>query len=100
MIPQINSALFTYENSARRNMQCEPFDFDLKGHKWTLNDGWTMIGWCRNPPMMSLKNKESSWYIYVGLMVEDPEGERYWWHWMLARGEESLTDWNDHEWPL
>jgi hypothetical protein len=75
-------------------MMADPFMPTDTG--WEMETGWEVIGWCENPPAC-YRNKVER--FYVGLMLQAPDGNDYWWHWMLARGEKAITDWRDSEWP-
>ena len=74
----------------------DPFEYDINDG-WHLERGWQIVGWCEAPPMWDRNPNER---YYVGLMLEAPDGNDYWWHWMLARGVEAIKDWRASEWPM
>ena len=92
---RLPSSRFTCEKSARYNRQADPFDSTDDG--WRLEIGWEVVGWCENPPAW---NKNTYGMYYVGLMLQAPDGNDYWWHWGLSRGLDALKDWRKYEWPI
>lgn len=86
---------FRHGNSARRNMQADPFE--PREGWWGLEAGWEVVGYTEHPPKWDRRHEELT---YAGIMLQSPRGEEMWWHWYLARGKKAFTDWRWEEWPV
>lgn len=80
--PQLNSALFTYQNSAK--MMCEPYLYDIKDSElqpirfveYSANE-YEILGYTLNPPIPAR-------YEYVAIMFEHKKTfEKVWFHYPL-----------------
>lgn len=79
---EINSSLFTHENSARR-MGCPEIyrlsdDNKLVPVKWSGSEKFSVFGYTLNPPLFDYRYNIEE---YVGIMFENTETfEKVWFH--------------------